>query len=118
MLLLAYLLPFGGLTHIFLGIYTSDRSKIVLGLFCLLTSIFIMGYLLYQSKKEKRLLKISEKRTTLLVGMFRHIVASCILMIAEFLLLSNFGFLFRYIIAIICLSLVILTAIFEMLKKI
>lgn len=118
MLLLSYLLPFGGTIHIIWGIYIGDNSKIVFGIVCVLTTLFVMGYLLYETKKEKQLLKYNRRKTNLLSGMFRRIVASFILMIVEFLILRRFGIQFRYIILIICISLVIFTFIFEMLKKI
>lgn len=109
LLLLSYLLPFGGLMHIFWGIDIGDGSKITLGIVCLFTALFIMGYLLYSTKKEKRLLKYSEIKIRLFVCMFRHILASCALMIAEFLILRFLDIKFRQIIAILCISLVMTT---------
>lgn len=117
LILLSYLLPFGGLINIFWGIDIDDSSKIIFGIVCLFIALFIMGYLLYSAKKEKRLLKYSARKTHLLVGMFRHILASCILMIVEYIILFYFGFQFRYNIAIIFISLVISTFILAMLKK-
>lgn len=117
LLLLSYLLPFGGLIHIFWGINIGNNSKIVFGVVCILLTFLIMGYLLYNAKKEKALLKYSEKSIKLLIGIFRHILASCILMITEFLILCYFGFQFRYNIAIICISLVITTRLFNFLQK-
>lgn len=77
-----------------------------------------MGYLLYQAKKkEKRLLTKSSKKIKLLLNMFTHIIASCILMIIEFVILCSFGVEIRYIILIICLLLIIFTAIFPNIGK-
>lgn len=117
LLLLSYLLPFGGIIHIIWGIDIGDILKIVFGFACLFTTLFIMGYLFYGAKKESKLLKYSAKRTRLLVGVFCHILTSCVLMVAEYLILRNFGFEIRYIILIICLSLVIMTIIVNLLQK-
>lgn len=117
LLLLSYLLPFGGIIHIIWGIDIGDIPKIVFGVACVLATLLIMGYLLYSAKKEKRLLKCSEKKTRLLIGMFTHILISCVLMLIEYLILRYFRFEIRYIIAIICLSLVITTIIGNLLKK-
>lgn len=118
LLLLSYLLPFGGIIHIILGIDIGNSYKIVFGVVCLLATLFIMSYLLYSAKKEKRLLKYSAKKTRLLVNMFCHILTSCVLMIVEYSILRYFGFEIRYIILIICVSLVIMTIIVALLKKI
>lgn len=92
-------------------------QKVVFGVFCILATLLIMGYLFYSAKKEKRLLKCTKKKKRLLVNMFSHILISCVLMIAEYLILQRFGFEIRYIIAIVCLSLVITTIIGSLLKK-
>lgn len=118
LLLLSYLLPFGGIIHIIWAIDIGDIFKIVFGVICLFVALFIMSYLLYSAKKEKQLLKYSTKKTSLLVGMFTHILTSCVLMIAEYLILRNFDFEIRYIILIICLSLVIMTIIINLFQKI
>lgn len=117
LLLLSYLLPFGGIIQIIWGIDICNISKIIFGIVCLLIALFIMGYLLYQAKREKRLLKYSTKKTRLLVGMFTHILTSCVLTIVEYLILRYFGFEIRHIIPIICLSLVIITTILHFLQK-
>lgn len=117
LLLLSYLLPFGGIIHIIWGIDIGNNSKIVFGVACLLATMFIMGYMLYSAKKEKRLLKYNTKKTRLLVGMFCHILTSCVLMAVEYLVLRYFRFEIRYITAIVCLSLVITTIIGSLLKK-
>lgn len=117
LLLLSYLLPFGGIIHIIWGIDIGNNSETVFGIVCLLATIPIMGYLLYSAKKEKRLLKYGAKKIRLLINMFCHILASCVLMVAEYLILRNFGFEIQYIILIICLSLVIMTIIVNFLQK-
>lgn len=103
--------------YIFWGINIGNNSKIVFGIACIFVALFIMGYLLYSAKKEKQLLKYDAKKIRLLIGMFRHIIASCALMIAEYLVLRFFNIQFRQIIAIICISLVITTIIATFLEK-
>lgn len=114
----AYILPFGGMIHIIWGIEIGNNSKIIFGVIGVLFALFVMGSLLYQSSKEKRILSKSAKKKKLLIVMFRHIVASCILMIVEFLMLRLIGVQIRHTIPIICISLVIMTAIFTNFKKI
>lgn len=117
LLLLSYLLPFGGLMHIFWGIDIGDNSKIVFGIICLFIALFIMGYLIYSAKIEKRLLKYSARKIRLLVNMFRETLAGCVLIIAEFLILRFFNIQIRQIIAILCISLVITTILALLLQK-
>lgn len=117
LLLLSHLLPFGGIIQIIWGIDIGDILKIVFGVACLLATLSIMGYLLYSIKKKKRLLKCSAKKTRLLVGMFTHILTSCVLTIVEYLVLRHFGFEIRHIILIICISSVIMTIIVNLLQK-
>lgn len=101
----------------FWGIDIDDSSKITFGIVCLFTAIFIMGYLLYCAKKEKRLLKYSARKAVLLFGIFRQILASCALMIAEFLIFRLLDIQIRYIITIICISLVITIIVVTFLEK-
>lgn len=118
LILLSYLLPFGGITNLIVGISEKNILRIVVGIVCVIIAIFIMGILIYNAKKEKRLLKYNERKIKLLLGMFRHIIISCILMIVEFLILWHFGIEIRQTIPIICISLVIMTIIFKMFNKI
>lgn len=117
LLLLSNLLPFGGLMNIFWGIDISDSSKIIFGIVCLFIAIFIIGYLIYSTKKDKRLLKYGAKKIRLLFGVFRQVIASCILMIIEFIILWNFGFEIRQTMLIICLTLTITTIITHLFQK-
>lgn len=117
LLLLSYLLPFCGLMHIFWGIDIDDSSKIIFGIVCLFIALFIMGYLIYSTKKDKRLLKYSERKVMLLFGIFRQVIANCILMIIEFIILWNFGIEIRQTMLIICLTLTITTIITHLFQK-
>lgn len=116
LLFLVYILPFGGIGNIIYGTTENDKSKIVLGIACMFTALFIMGYLLYQSRKEKRLLA-NDKKTKLLVSMFRQVIGGCVLMIIEFLVLWHVAVQIRYIMAIICISLVIATILAHLQQK-
>ncbi len=98
------------------GTTENDKSKIVLGIACMFTTLFIMGYLLYQSRKEKRLLA-KGKKTKLFVSMFRQVIGGCVLMIIEFLILWHFAVKIRYIMAIICISLVLMTILAHLRQK-
>lgn len=117
LILLSYLLPFSGLMQIFWGIDIGDSSKIIFGIVCLFIALFIMGYLIYSTKKEKSFLIYDERKINLLVGIFRHILASCALMIAEFIILRFLDIQIRHIIAIICISLAISTIFVTFIKK-
>lgn len=117
LLLLSYLLPFGGIMHIIWGIDIGDNSKIIFGVICFFVTLPIMGYLLNSAKKEKLLLKYNARKIKLLVSMFRHILTSCVLIITEYLILRLFCVEFRYIIPIICISLVIITIIVNFPQK-
>ncbi len=116
LLFLVYILPFGGIGNMIYGTTENDKSKIVLGIACMFTTLFIMGYLLYQSRKEKRLLA-KGKKTKLFVSMFRQVIGGCVLMIIEFLILWHFAVKIRYIMAIICISLVLMTILAHLRQK-
>lgn len=117
LLLLSYLLPFGGVTNLIVGIAEQNILRIIVGVVCIFPTPLIMGLLLYHARKEKLLLRHNARKIKLLVGMFRYIIASCILMIAEHLVLWNFGIEIRQTILIICLSLEITTIIAHLLQK-
>lgn len=117
LLFLAYMLPFGGMVNLVIGITENNNSKIIFGIVCIFATLLIMGYLLYCVKKEHCLLTKRAEKTKLIIGMFRHITVSCILMIVEFWVMWNFGILVRYIILIICISLIIMTIIVTILEK-
>lgn len=112
LIFLVYILPFGGIGNIIYGVTENDKSKIILGATCLLVALFIMGYLIYQSRKAKRLIT-NNKKEKLLAAMFREIIVGSVLMISEFLILRNFAVQIRYIMLIICISLVIMTILFN-----
>lgn len=118
LLFLVYILPFGGIANLIIGIAENDNSKIIPGMFCILASLFIIGYLLYREKKENRLLAPNIEKAELLVGIFRHILGCCIVMAVEFIVMQNFNVPIRYIFSIICISLIIMTIIVTLLEKI
>lgn len=115
LLFLVYILPFGGIGNIIYGTTEDDQSKFVLGIACMFTTLFIMGYLLCQSRKEKQLLA-NDKKTKFLVSMFRESISGCVLIIIEFLILRHLAVQIRYIMAIICISF-LLTAAFAYLRQ-
>lgn len=117
LLFLSYLLPFGGLMHIFLGIDTGESSQVVFGIVCIIISLSIMVFMICSAKKENQQLKYNARKIKLLVKMFRHIIISFILMIAEYLILWSFNFEIRQTILTIFISLVITTIIAHFLQK-
>lgn len=118
LLFLSYILPFGGIANIFVGITENDKVRIIFGLACMVITLLIMGYLLYHAEKDNHKLAKNSNKPQLLFGMFRHIVIGCSLMVVEFLVMWNFNIQIRYIIAIICISLVIMTIIITIFEKI
>lgn len=117
LIFLSYLLPFGGITNLIIGTAKQNILRIVVGIICVLATLLIMGYLIYKAKKEKLLLTKNAKKIKLLIDIFRQILASCILVIAEFLILWSLGIEIRQTLLIICISLIIMTIIANFLKK-
>lgn len=118
LLFLVYILPFGGIANIIIGTTENDTMQIILGMVCIFASLFVIGYLLYRAKKENHLLTGNTKKIELLANIFWQITVGCILMIVEFLAMWNFGIPIRYIISIICISLIIMTITVNLLEKI